>query len=107
MSGRSTTKTMLPTFDVRKRPCSTCIYRKDSSLDLKALETEIADRFGGFVGHRICHHSVNVCCRGFWNRHKDEFQMGQVAQRLDRVRFVDVDDLPRPGNVASAAVRSG
>ena len=26
-----------------------------------------------------------ACCRGFWNRHKDEFAVGQVAQRLGLV----------------------
>ena len=45
----------------------------------------------GFKGHRICHHTKDVCCRGFWNAHKDEFPMGQVAQRLGFVEFVSVD----------------
>ena len=29
-----------------------------------------------------------ACCRGFWNRHKDQFPLGQVAQRLNAVVFV-------------------
>lgn len=82
-------------FKVQKKACSTCIYRKDSTLNLKALEAQIADPYGGFTGHRICHHSDDVCCRGFWNRHKDEFQMGQVAQRLNMVEFVEVDNFKR------------
>jgi hypothetical protein len=76
-------------FLVQRKSCATCIYRKDSPLDLKALEAAVADKYGGFSGHRICHHSSDACCRGFWNRHKDEFQMGQVAQRLGMVTFVD------------------
>jgi hypothetical protein len=28
-----------------------------------------------------------------WDHHRDEFQLGQIAQRLGLVRFVDVDDL--------------
>jgi hypothetical protein len=47
----------------------------------------------GFKGWRVCHHSKDVCCRGFWNRHKDEFQAGQLAQRLGWVEFVSVDTL--------------
>ena len=78
-------------FSVQNKMCSTCIYRKDSPLDLEKLEGEIADGFGGFSGHRICHHSNNVCCRGFWDRHKDKFQVGQVAQRLGLVEFVNED----------------
>lgn len=37
-------------FEVQKRQCATCIYRKDSPLDLKKLEAQIADPHGGFVG---------------------------------------------------------
>ena len=78
-------------FKVQVTQCNTCIYRKDSSLDLKKLENQIKDDHGYFKSWRICHHSKDACCRGFWNRHKDDFQMGQVAQRLDAVQFVDVD----------------
>lgn len=81
------------TFKVQKKMCATCIYRPDSTLNLERLEDEVRDKHMGFSGHRICHHSDDVCCRGFWERHKDEFQMGQVAQRLDLVELVDVDTL--------------
>lgn len=72
-----------------ERACRTCIYRKDSPLALKALEAAIADKHGcGFSGYRICHHSEEACCRGFWNRHRDAFAAGQIAQRLGLVQFV-------------------
>lgn len=82
-------------FKVQKRMCATCIYRPDSTLDLAQLEADVADpRMAGyFKGHRICHHSKDVCCRGFWERHKDSFTAGQLAQRLNLVEFVDVDVL--------------
>ena len=80
-------------FLVQSRPCRTCIYRKDSPLDLKKLEAQIADEFGGFTGYRICHHSTDACCRGFWNRWKNHFALGQIAQRLGLVRFVGHDKL--------------
>ncbi len=84
---------------VQAKACSTCIYRKDSQLDLKALEAEVADPYmpGYFKGHRICHHSKDVCCRGFWNKHKDKFTAGQLAQRLGMVVFVAVDTLAKKG----------
>lgn len=87
------------TFRVQSRSCATCIYRKSSiGFDIEALEAQIADpkMRDFFVGHRICHHSKDVCCAGFWARHKDEFAMGQIAQRLGMVEFVDVDLSP-PG----------
>ena len=78
------------TFRVQARRCATCIYRKDSPLN---LENAVRDPYIGFRGHRICHHSRDVCCRGFWDHHKDEFAAGQIAQRLGMVEFVDVDIL--------------
>lgn len=80
-------------FKVMEKACATCIYRKDTPLDLPALEAEIKDKHlpGYFEGHRICHHSSDACCRGFWNRHKDKFTMGQLAQRLGFVQFVKGD----------------
>lgn len=80
-------------FDVRKRPCATCIYRKDCPLILADLEAAIADPQlpGYFIGHRICHHSPPrrpLVCAGFWQRHKHQFTLGQLAQRLGFVRLV-------------------
>ena len=58
-------------------------------MDSKAVESKVRDRHGFFTGWRVCHHDpAGVCCRGFWNRHGDDFQAGQVAQRLGLVRFV-------------------
>lgn len=83
------------TFKVQDKQCETCIFRPDCSLDLKQLLAAVADDHleGHFKGHRICHHSKDVCCRGFWNRYKDHFDAGQLAQRLGIVEFVHVDTL--------------
>lgn len=80
-------------FLVQSKQCKTCIYKPGIGFDIAALEAEVADKFGGFRAYRTCHHSRNVCCRGFWNRHKNKFQLGQIAQRLGFVKFVDVDTL--------------
>jgi hypothetical protein len=79
-------------FKVQKKACSTCIYRKDSNLSIKKLEADAADGYGGFRAWRVCHHSKDVCCRGFWNRHKNKFNLGRIAQRLKMVVFVEVDN---------------
>lgn len=83
------------TLRVQRRRCATCIYRKDSSLDLTALENQVRDpRMDGFfTGYRVCHHSNDACCRGFWDRHRDDFALGQLARRLNFVEFVDEDKL--------------
>lgn len=79
-------------FKVCEKPCDTCIYRKDLHFDIKVLEAQVSDGYGGFKTHRICHHSEDVCCRGFWNAHKNQFALGQIAQRLDMVQFVPVNN---------------
>jgi hypothetical protein len=74
--------------------CSTCIYRPTCFFDLTKLENDVRDEHIGFKGHRVCHHAPDrsgICCRGFWDKHKDEFPAGQLAQRLNVVVFVDVD----------------
>ena len=80
-------------FQVQESMCATCIYRSDSRLDLHKLESEVKDDYG-FDGFRSCHHANDnsICCRGFWDRHKDKFQLGQLAQRLGFVDFVVVDE---------------
>lgn len=85
-------------LEVMSHQCATCIYRNDSPLNLEKLENEARDRYMGFKGHRICHSQKSTgvaCCRGFWDRHKDEFPSGQIAQRLGLVIFVDPDDYVR------------
>lgn len=79
---------------VRHKACATCIYRKDSPLDLRKLEADVADprMEGNFETYRVCHHTKDACCRGFWNRHKNKFTLGQIAQRLGLVRYV-YDDI--------------
>lgn len=84
---------MTTTLQVRRTMCRTCIYRDDSPLDLEQLEAQVADDHmpGFFKGYRACHHhrgrGVTVCCRGFWEAHKDSFTLGQLAQRLGLVEF--------------------
>lgn len=84
-------------FRVQRELCSTCIYRGGFGWRLKDLENQVREKkpLGNisFKGYRVCHHSKAACCRGFWNLHKDEFTLGQIAQRLDMVIEVDEDCL--------------
>jgi len=81
-------------FRVQRHRCATCIYRKDMHWNLAHLEDEVRDPHVGFAGFRECHHAPpgsGVCCRGFWDAHKDAFQAGQLAQRLGAVELVEID----------------
>jgi hypothetical protein len=85
-------KIALGHLKVQAKLCSTCIYRKESHFDLEKLEADVRDEYTGFKGFRVCHHSDDACCRGFWNKHKDEFPAGQIAQRLGLVEYVNDDN---------------
>lgn len=78
-------------FRVQKTQCETCIYKTFSAEHLKELENAVRDPHLGFKAHRICHRSDDVCCRGFWDKAKDLFPLGQIAQRFGMVEFVEVD----------------
>jgi len=81
-------------FKVQASQCATCIYRADSPLDVRKLEADITEEYGAIVGWRICHHSMEVCCRGFYDQHKTSCAAIRVAQLIDGVSFVDVDGMP-------------
>jgi hypothetical protein len=82
---------------VQRRQCATCIFRPEywKPADLAALLDEIRDpRMDGFFeGYRVCHHSDDAVCAGFWARHRDHFTLGQMAQRLGVVELVDDDQI--------------
>jgi hypothetical protein len=78
---------------VQRVRCATCIFNKASPLDLRTLLDAVRDprMAGHFKGHRVCHHSKNAVCAGFWEAYRDHFDLGQVAQRLGMVNLVDDD----------------
>lgn len=78
-------------FRVQAKQCSTCIYRWDSPPNLAKLEAEARRK----DSYRICHHSKDVCCHAFWRRHKNDFNLGRIAQRLGAVVFVAVDRMKK------------
>ena len=79
-------------FKVCDGQCSTCIYKPGLGWRVEELEQQIDDGHGGFNGYRECHHSPEgtpLCCRGFWDRHKNKFALGQIAQRMGAVQYVE------------------
>lgn len=76
---------------VQSKQCSTCIFKPESLFNIKQLLNDVRDPSmeGHFKTFRQCHHSEEACCRGFWDRFKDNFAVGQIAQRLGLVVFVE------------------
>ena len=69
-----------------------------SAPNVGSLADAVRDPLG-FRTHRIRHHPRDVCCRGFWDKHKNDFTLGQIAQRLGRVEFVDIDVRRKPDDL--------
>jgi hypothetical protein len=84
---------------IKRRQCVTCIFnpRYWKTDRLAALLDEIRDPAmdGHFSGYRICHHSDKAVCAGFWAQHRNDFDLGQIAQRLGLVCYTQ-DEHPRP-----------
>lgn len=101
-------------LQVQSAQCATCIYKPASGFDIVEMERQIADRHmpGHFRGARLCHHAPNsgmnkAVCRGFWNRHKDDFDAGQLAQRLGLVTFVTIDRFKKKATTKRRTVARG
>lgn len=82
-----------PKLRVQMKCCKTCIFRESSTLDLPKLLDDVREEgrggeMGYFKGHRVCHYSADAVCAGFWALFKDKFQLGQLAQRLGLVQYV-------------------
>jgi hypothetical protein len=80
---------------VQQKQCATCIFnvRFWSKKELSRFLVEIKDPHmrGHYYTHRICHHSKDAVCAKFWAQYKDRFNVGQIAQRLNLVEYVDHD----------------
>ena len=78
---------------VQKTQCETCIYRPETVYDTDELENLIRDPRDPthFSTPRACHAVTGrtVVCRGFWDRHAEDFDLGQLAVRLDAVYTID------------------
>jgi hypothetical protein len=83
---------MMKALKVQRRQCETCIFKTEHwpPAHLAALLDEIRDpkMNGHFSGYRVCHHNRGTVCAGFWARHRDNFDLGQIAQRFGLVRMV-------------------
>jgi hypothetical protein len=90
-------------FLVQRRPCATCIYGPNSHLDVTMLESKVRDpkQPSFFRGYWVCHNAYPrepVCCAGFWQRHREAFARGQIAERLGLVRYVVRERFPHRGD---------
>jgi len=76
-------------MNVRRTQCPTCIYKPESGFDIEVLEAQCRDQFDHYHSYRICHYHEQACCRGFWDRHRDNCTVTQIAQRLGLITITN------------------
>lgn len=79
---------------VQKEKCNQCLFSDNRIVSMKRMKDIIQtchkqDTF--FVCHKSTVKGDNgVCCKGFWDKFKHNFNLGRIAQRLNVVREVTV-----------------
>lgn len=82
-------------MNVQKHPCSQCLFTDKRIVPRTRAVSIVNDclkRDTYFVCHKTQIEKCNedVVCHTFWNRYKNNFNLGRIAQRLRVVKFVSV-----------------
>lgn len=79
---------------VRKAQCDQCLFSDKKIVSAKRA-TDVVKGCLKKDTYFICHKTQtedapgDMCCRGFWDRFKDNFNLGRIAQRLKMVEFIE------------------
>lgn len=81
---------------VQSKPCNQCLFTKNRIVSKERATSIVKDSLKKDTFF-VCHKSSiegdghgEVCCKTYWDRYKNQFNLGRIAQRLDVVKFVDV-----------------
>lgn len=85
-------------LEVQKKNCNQCLFTKNRIVTAKRAAHYVADclkRDTFFVCHKAQTSDQykgdgQLVCRGFWDKHGGQFQLGRIAARLGAVKFVQV-----------------
>ena len=80
-------------MNIQKTKCNQCLFSKDRIVTSKAAAEVVKnclknDTYFSCHKAKIKGDKDNVCCKGFWDAHKSNFNLGRIAQRLNAVREV-------------------
>lgn len=76
---------------VQKKKCNQCLFSKNFVVKNEERRTQIIKECLRKDTFFVCHKSSlasedghgDVCCRGYWDNFKHEFNLGRIAQRLN------------------------
>ena len=83
------------TLQVVSHPCSECLFSPNRIVSQERKEeivyqTLAKDRY--FTCHKAMLAGVDLCCKGFFDSHKDDSLVTRLAMQLNLVEFVDLSD---------------
>lgn len=81
-------------FEVMSEQCDQCLYGPDkivSDARRKQLLREMTQEDTHFICHKASLKDRNICCRADYDRRPS--QMVRIAERLNAVTFVSIEEL--------------
>jgi hypothetical protein len=80
---------------IQKNKCSQCLFSKNKIVSNNRMKSIINaciynDTF--FICHKtqVTGSNEQICCRGFWDKYKNNFNLGRISQRLGTVQEVSL-----------------
>ena len=74
-------------FRVKTQQCNQCLF-SDNKIVNDARKEEVLRTTLKKDSFFVCHKTDDVCCKGYWDSHKNDFTVGQIAQRLNLIKEV-------------------
>lgn len=75
-------------FNVRDKACSNCLFTKNRIVSKQRADQIVEDCLTDGK-HFTCHEFHNVCCRNFFDIHKDDIPIIKFATQINRINWVD------------------
>jgi len=74
-------------FRVQGSKCDQCLF-SDNKIVNDDRKEEVLRTTLKKDTFFVCHKTDDVCCKGYWDKYKDKFTVGQIAQRLNLMKEV-------------------
>jgi hypothetical protein len=78
---------------IQRKQCNQCLF-SGRRIVSPARKREVVEECLKYETFFTCHKGsiagVNACCKGYWDRYHESFQLGQLAARLGWIEWVDI-----------------
>lgn len=81
-------------MEVMNQQCNECLFSKNKVVSDERRHEIIKECLKSgkyFICHKATIKGQDVCCRAYWDKFKDEFNLGRIVQRCGGPTFVILD----------------